>query len=334
MYRAEARQWSPLALAFLSLVMVSARVVAADTPEDWLERMARAGQSLNYSGTFVYRRDDQLVAVNILHIADERGGRERLVALNGSASEVVRSCDGAVCFLPRRKSIVVNKLRGKHAPDGDISQRVAELRNHYRFTAAGDDRVAGRTARAFVIEPADQYRYGYRIWVDEETGLLLKSDMVDNGGATVEQIMFTALEVIASPTEDMLAAVDQKQFSDKRKLSGEDVVYSDENGADASESWRVENIPDGFRPVQHFRHRRSAQAVPTEHMIFTDGLASVSVFIDKPDNGHAPVSGISAMGAVNVYGTVIGGHHVTVVGEVPSLTVRLIGESVRHAAGE
>lgn len=312
-------------------VLLTNSVTAADAPEAWLERMTLAGQSLNYSGTFVYRRDDQMVAVNILHVADDRGGREQLVALNGSGNEIVRSCDGAVCLLPRRKSVVVSKLRGRHNPGGDVTERIGELRNYYRFALVGEDRVAGRPAQALIIEPGDHYRYGYRLWIDRETGLLLKSDTVAGDGSIVEQIMFTDLEVIDTPTGDMLAAVDQKRLAGTAALSGDDVIYSDEDENRAERSWRVENVPGGFRPVEHFRHRRSTASEPTEHMIFTDGLASVSVFIEK-GNGDTLSSGFSTMGAINVFGVTVGSHQVTVVGEVPTLTVQLIGESVRQIA--
>ncbi|KAF0193245.1 MAG: sigma-E factor negative regulatory protein RseB [Gammaproteobacteria bacterium] len=326
----------PLLLALLSMLLAVSNVSAADgddAPGTWLEKMTRAGQWLSYSGTFVYRRNDQMVAVNILHVADERGGRQKLEALNGESHEIVRSCDGAICFLPRQKSVVINKAKGGRASDTDIGERIEELQDYYRFTLVGDDRIAGRPTQAMIIEPVDQYRFGYRIWIDKETGLLLKSDMINDAGATIEQIMFTNLEIITTPTEDMVHAVDQKTAAGARLTVGQEVIYSDEETSDKSEYWRVENVPDGFKPVDHYRHRRSVHGGQTEHMIFTDGLASVSVFIEKTGDADNLLSGFSAIGAVNAFGTTVDDYHVTVVGEVPTLTVRLIGESVRYRPG-
>lgn len=324
----------PLLFAALSIMCVSSAGAAAadstDTPERWLEKMARAGQWLSFDGTFVYRRNDQMVAVNILHVADERGGRQKLVALNGATHEIVRSCDGAICFLPRQKSVVINKAKGRHAMDADIAERVQELQDHYRFSLAGDDRIAGRPTQVLMIDPVDQYRFGYRIWIDKETGLLLRSDMLNDAKATVEQIMYTRMDIIDAPTEVMLRAVDQKNLSQARPAPEDEIVYSDEDAHKESAYWRVDSVPVGFKPVEHFRHRRSEHGAQTEHMIFTDGLASVSVFIEKAGDAGKLLSGFSEMGAVNAFGTTVADHHVTVVGEVPTLTVRLIGESVRY----
>jgi sigma-E factor negative regulatory protein RseB len=331
---AGARVWLLLISLCAPLVTNAGAAAGIDSAETLLEKMVRAGQWLSFNGTFVYRRNDQMVAVNILHVADERGGQQKLVALNGASREIVRSCDGAICFLPRQRSVVINKANGRHSLDTDITERILELRDHYRFALAGDDRIAGRSTRVMSIDPADHYRFGYRIWIDTETGLLLRSDMLDDDGATVEQIMFTRLDIVTTPTEDMLLAVDQKKLAQTRPASAQDIVYSDDSVREGTVDWRVENVPDGFRPVEHFRHRRSLHGGQTEHIIFSDGLASVSVFIEKAGETDTLLSGFSEMGAVNAFGTRVADHHVTVVGEVPTLTVRLIGESVRYLPGE
>jgi sigma-E factor negative regulatory protein RseB len=295
----------------------------------WLEKMSRSSMTYNYKGTFIYRRGNELVAMNIVHVADERGGRQRLSALNGAPREIIRSCDSAVCFLPHHKAVIVNKQRHKAFSVANISKRIATLQEHYRVSVEGTDRVAGRKAQMLSIEPADHYRYGYRVWIDSETGLLLKSDMRGDDGKSVEQIMFTNLTLVENPTPDMLEAVDNEEVMRNRK-SENNLASFDDTSDEADETWQVEDIPEGFKRVEHYQHRASDHGELIEHMIFTDGLASVSVFIEKTPPGEAMLSGVSTMGGVNAYGAVVADHHVTVVGEVPTQTVREIGDSVHY----
>ena len=313
-------------LAVLSLFSEAARAVdAGNDPRTWLNRIATSAQSVSYEGTFVYRRDDQLVTMHLIHVANRDGEREQLVSLSGGRRELLRSKEGVVCIFPGKKHITFNKGGlNKHFPS-QLASRVKDLKKNYRLTMGGRDRIAGRDARMIVVEPKDNYRYGYRIWVDEETGLLLQSDLVNGHGNAIEQVVFTAIKVVDKASPEMVKAVTMD--ADMRrslKASKEQAVAS------GNMPWRVTSMPRGFSLAEHYRHNHGKRA-PVEQLVLTDGMATVSVFIEQMSDDAAPFKGVTHMGAVNAFGTVVNDHQLTVVGEVPAATVRLIGRSLNFA---
>lgn len=310
-------------LALSALLSEGARAVdAGDDPRSWLNKIAVAAQSVSYQGTFVYRRDDQLVTMRLIHVAGRDGEREKLVSLSGDRRELLRSKEGVVCIFPGKKHVTFK--RGgldKHFPN-QLAGRVKEFEQNYRLTLGGRDRIAGRDARMIVVEPKDNYRYGYRIWIDERSGLLLQSDLVNDHGNAIEQVVFTSIDVMDKPTAEMVQAVTMgEDIRRDLKASRERTV------ADGEMPWRITRMPRGFALAEHYRHRHGKQS-PVEQLVLSDGMATVSVFIERVNDDAAPFTGVTHMGAVNAFGTVMDDHQLTVVGEVPAATVRMIGHSV------
>lgn len=290
----------------------------------WLDKIVDAALHLSYKGTFIYRRDDQLVAMRIIHVADGRSERERLTALSGRQREIIRDADGTVCILPEQKQVKLNNVGlNKHFPPRPL-QNLTEIEKYYRFAlVAGKDRIAGRTARMVVIEPRDRYRYGYRIWIDEGSGLLLQSDLVDENGNAVEQVMFTELNIVTNVTPAMSSAVvvtDEMRKAMAKKSAAP-------KATNATLSWSVTQAPAGFKLAEQYRHRSRAGA-PVEHGVLTDGMASVSVFVEPLEDAQQSFEGVSHMGAVSAFGAVRNDRQLTVVGEVPVGTVQLIGRAI------
>jgi len=290
----------------------------------WLEKMSHATQTLNYDGIFVYLHDGSLEAMHIVHRSDDRGEREHLLSLNGAAREVVRDNHSIACILPDSKSVVVDKSRPKKLfPSPLTDQNIPALDSYYTLLLGERNRIAGHAAQLVVVKPKDEYRYGYRLWVGADSGLLLKSDMVDGDGNAVEQIMFTQINVRSEiPDAELEPAVSGKEF----KWFMDPGERSTAMPADGH--WQVMHLPAGFVLAQHRKHHLPASKMPVDHRVYTDGLATVSVYIEQVEPGKDLLDGNSRMGAVNAYGRIIDDHQITVVGEVPQATVRLIGESV------
>jgi sigma-E factor negative regulatory protein RseB len=310
-------------LALFAFFTENARAVdPAVDAKAWLNKIATSSQTVSYEGTFVYRRDDQLVTMNLIHVANRDGERERLVSLSGGQRELLRSKDGVVCIFPGKKHITFNKGGlGKQFPS-QFAAHVEELENNYRLVLGGTDRIAGRAARMIIVEPKDSYRYGYRIWVDEATGLLLQSDLVNEHGNAIEQVIFTSIKVVDKPTPAMLQAVTMDdEMLRSLKESKQEIVASNEM------PWRISKVPKGFSLAEHYKHN-NRKRVPVEQLVFTDGMATVSIFVEQLEKGGEQFKGVSHMGAVNAFGTVVDDHQLTVVGEVPLATVRLIGHSL------
>jgi sigma-E factor negative regulatory protein RseB len=313
-------------LFVLSLFGEDAQAIdAGNDAKLWLDKIATAAQKVNYEGTFVYRRGDKLVTMHLIHVIAPNGEKEQLVSLSGGERELLRSKDGVVCLFPGKKRISFNKGGlDKHFP-GQLPAHMADLEKNYRLTMGSNDRIAGRAARMIVIEPKDSYRYGYRIWVDAETGLLLQSDLVNEHGSAVEQVIFTSINVVDKATSEMLKAVTmdddmRKSLKDskQRTISGKDVP------------WRLAQMPNGFSLAEHYKHiNRKGDSV--EQLVLTDGMATVSIFIERLKDNATPFTGPSHMGAINAFVKVVDDHQLTVVGEVPAATVHLISDSLNIA---
>jgi sigma-E factor negative regulatory protein RseB len=310
-------------LAFCMLATAASASLAGDDAQarHWLTRVSEAASSLSYDGTFVYRNGDSIESMRIIHRADAGGSKARLLSLSGEAREVIRDADRVTCFLPDSGSVMVNKARPKPVGGFSVFNPRGDFSEQYDLQLASGERVAGRSTRLVTVMPRDEWRYGYRLFVDEQSGFLLKSELVVGEGSVLEQIVFTRLELPKSITDDLL----------RPGVSGEGFTWYTSPGPDAAPrdaTWSVGWLPAGFTMSDRATDPAGAGRMPVEHLVYTDGLASVSVFIEHLDAQGERLEGLSRMGAVNAYGTMVAGFQVTAVGEVPGGTVERIGRSV------
>lgn len=311
----------------LLLSLLSSQVWAADSPtvRQWLEKMSRAAHELNYDGTFVYLQDKQMTAMRITHTVDATGENERIELLNGiPGPEAKHDNTSATVNLGQTARHKKGGLR-KNFPQA-LSEDIAQLENYYQFVLRGQHRVAGRVAQIILVKPADQYRYGYRLWVDVISGLLLKADMVNETGASIEQVMFTAINF--ENVEKIVEEQNPAQAADQHPGKGK-VIMPAVQQPSAATDWRITQLPKGFRRVEHNQYTMESGDAPVEHIVLTDGLASISVFIEESDPDDKFV-GVSHRGAVNAFGTISNDHQITLVGEVPLAAVKLIGQSIQY----
>jgi len=294
----------------------------------WFERMSKAAQSLNYAGTFVYQNRGQLEAMHIIHAMDAQGERERLLSLTGPRREVLRDNQVVTCILGDSRSVHVNKSRPRTLFPVRFPKELMQLEKYYSFQVKGEDRVAGRDCRVVAVKPRDKLRYGRRLCVHEDSHLLLRSELTSPDGRAIEQVMFTSVEFPDRIDDSaLLPDVRSADFTWQREPD-----QQPEPGDRAADSrWKVIQVPDGFILTDHSWHQLTAHQAGVEHWVYSDGLASVSVYIEASHSGkdEEPHSGVSHRGALNAYGTMVDGYYVTVVGEVPRRTVEMIGQSVR-----
>lgn len=314
----------------LFFFVVSLPVQAAGEAQDWLMRIHRAAERLNYEGSFVYQRGAQLETMRIFHRADNGVVTERLVSLTGPAREVIRTNQEVRCYLPDQKSVVVEHRRLDRAGFvAIVPERLADIHQNYVIELGRTRRVAGRTAQELHIRARDDYRYGYRLWADRETGLLLKADLVDEGGKMLEQFFFTQIDIGGAIPDAAL----QPQTP-----NGDMVTYRDSAappGA-AGRSWRATRVPKGFKLSSAVVRRLPKGNRVVEQLVYSDSLAAVSVFVEKVGD-KAPASmmdGPTRVGALHALGRTMDGHHVTVVGEVPAKTVAMFGNSLAPVSAQ
>lgn len=288
-----------------------------DDPVIWLNQMAEAMNTVSYQGTFVYIHDDQAETMQVFHRVADGTTRERLVSLNGTAREVVRDAETVRCYLPDDKAVFVEQRHEGSALARGVPLNAAEVGGLYEFQFVGSGRIAGRPARMIAVRPKDGYRYGYRIWLDEETALPLRSELVNSTDQPIEKMMFTEIRIGVEISDEQLeTSIDADSFEwhrrgDKQHADGANVPIS------------FESLPPGFKVISSERREKGGF-----HVVVSDGLASVSVFAEKYKEGEPALAGLSRLGAVSAFGVRLGDYHLTVVGEVPDAAVTAIGEAV------
>lgn len=313
---------------FLAVLLLSVPAWAASAGEDartWLEQMSQAVQSLNYLGTFVHQHDGRLEAMRIVHVSDEQGEREKLYSLTGPKREVIRDNQVVTCILGDQQSVIVNKSRPRQPFPAGFPEDLGNLERYYRFEQIGYDRVAGRPCHLIAIRPRDRFRYGQRLCIGKDTNMLLRSELTDEQGRSIERMMFTWIEFPAQVSEAALRP-DFEEAGFRWSKEPEAAPHADRR----EQRWQVKQVPAGFMMTDHNWHRLEEHKPGVEHWVYSDGLASVSVYVEKAPDEEEYYRGVSRRGALNAVGTMVSGHYVTVVGEVPLATVQMIAQSVRH----
>ena len=291
--------------------------------KEWLEKMIHAVRTLSYEGTFVYLHDNQLESMRVLHIVDETGEREHLLSLNGPAREMVRDDASVTCISPDARSVSIGnrqKTKGLHAL---FTADVESLSDYYDFHLLHQTRVAGREARVVSIVPKDDFRYGYRLYLDQVSGLPLKTDLLDQSGNAISQSMFTQLTI-----EPEIKEIGEYTLNGKEHYKWVYRMPPKRPIGAKTASWGFNSLPEGFNLSFHSRKRESHGKLEVDHFVLSDGLATLSVYVEKLDR-ETGLNGISQMGAVTAYGSQVNGHQITVVGEVPAITVEKVAMAIR-----
>ncbi|MCB1761771.1 MAG: MucB/RseB C-terminal domain-containing protein [Gammaproteobacteria bacterium] len=317
-----------LLLFWLTLQTATATTDTADKDvRSWLRSMVESVRNLNYQGTFVYLHDNQLESMQIVHTVDAGGERERLVSLNGAAREIVRDDASVICVAPDARSISVSRGGVGGGFRAVFSMDIEALSEFYDFQLLNQVRVAGRDAQAVAILPKDSYRYGYRIFLDSQNALPLKTDMLDADGTAVSQIMFTSIKIEAD-----LARTEESDLAGRENYHWVQRETGSVNHPALEDDWEIDKgLPQGYHIKLRTQMPAEREGPPVSHFVLSDGLASLSLYIEN--GGSDPESALiggSRIGAVNAFGRVTDGYQITAVGAVPAATVERVAAAVRH----
>lgn len=289
----------------------------------WLQKIASVAHRLNYSGTFVYNHGGYMETSRIVHLSDESGEHEKLEVLDGSPREIIRNNDEVVCFIPQNKTVIVEKRKVRKGFPAILPQQLSGISENYVIKLAGLERVAGLDCQNIMLEPRDIYRYGHRLCADSISGLLLKATTLNEKNEIVDQFAFTQLSIGGPIEREQL----KSKFAMHRHVEQESSTT-----APVDPGWHVKSPPAGFKKIMEAKRSFPGKKYPANHLVFSDELAAVSIFIEPLVTGVKPVSGLSTQGAINVYTRSVADHQVTVVGEVPSVTVMQIANSIGFVA--
>lgn len=293
----------------------------------WLRKISEAAIRQNYAGTYIYQHGNHVETFKITHIYDERGEHEKLEVLDDMPREIVRNNGEVLCFEGDAGAVVVEKRKFRKLFPALLPSQINSLLENYQIRIGDTGRVTGILCQRITLDPKDNYRYRHSLCADTASGLLLRASMLNDRGEVLAQTTFTQLAIGGK--------IDKEQL--KPKLSGRKVVIHSDKGVvtDAQQFdpvWSVSPLPPGFVKTMAVKRTMQGKEHPVNQLVFSDGLASVSVFIEPLGSPDKPMQGASSQGMVNVYARVVDDHQVTVLGEVPAVTVAQIGNAVVHKA--
>lgn len=301
-----------------------ARAESAPDALQWLQKVAAATRKLNYSGVFVYQGGGKSETSRIVHVAENGRDQERIETLDGSPREIVRDGNDIKCYLPESRLVVVERRFRRQNFPSLLPEGIGGLTDHYVIHRGMPARIAGYDTQSIVVEPRDDLRYRRQFWVDSQTGLPLKAGLFDEKGEVRETFAFTELKIGGTVEREAL-----KPHS--RLAEGEWRVHDirpKELGHE-DDAWALKTLLPGFMRISTMKRPTRQDSPSTTHMVFSDGLAAISVFIEPLPTGHAkPETGAYAMGALNVYKRLLGEYLLVAMGDVPLVALRKLTDGI------
>ncbi|OGA55389.1 MAG: hypothetical protein A3F77_15560 [Betaproteobacteria bacterium RIFCSPLOWO2_12_FULL_67_28] len=307
---------------FLALGAGLVQAQGQTTPEALalLRKIHLATQKLSYTGTFVYQQGAQTETSRITRVADAAGGIEKLEALDGAPREIVRTRDTVSCYLPDSRVLKIDRRDDARTFPALLPDEFAELAHYYVITRGERGRVAGLDCDSVLLTPRDELRYGHKLCADAASGMLLKARVLDGRGEMVEQFTFTQI-AIGSVARDKV-----RSRHASRNWRIEETAVAPANLA--ASGWSITSDLPGFRKVVEVRRKLRASG-SVGQVVYSDGLAAVSVFIEPLAASAEPVrAGLATLGAINIVTREVSNHRVTVVGETPAASVQRLAERV------
>jgi sigma-E factor negative regulatory protein RseB len=306
----------------LALAFVPPVIAGSIAPGDWLQRMSAAVQSASYEGTVIRMQGGKAEALKVARSVTDGVVREKVVAQEGNGLEIIRIGNEVHCILPDRKSVLVEEWDDQSRLFSSLPSSEIRFGSEYDVSVVREDRVAGREAVLLAIRPHDKFRYGYRVWLDVETAFPLQTQLIRDDGETIEQVKFAEITLNEEPRASALASSystdDYHWFTNPSRHVDSGAVTG----------WDCAGLPPGFRAISSHEEKMDGSDVPVTHIMYSDGLASVSVFIATASEDDA--QGPSHVAGSNSFSVVVGDHHVTAVGQVPAETVAQIATSMRR----
>jgi sigma-E factor negative regulatory protein RseB len=318
-----------VAIFLLLFAATTAAIASAFSQEDlnWLKKMTIATRQSEYSGTFIYQSGNYVETSRITHVLVGGDEYERLEGLDGERSEIIRKNDQVWCYLGDSKVMVAKRQATRTFP-ALLPEQLDLLQENYLISHGDEDRVAGFHAHTIIFHPRDHMRYSHKMWAYTETGLLLKAVVIDDHNRTIEQYAFTQLNIGGNIDRNWIH--NEEPSGSKNTDSPDNAVSSQYYRPVPLESgWKVQALPPGFKKIAEVSRRLRGNDFPVIHMVYSDGLAGISVFIEKIVNKANVKKGLYNKGITHIYIRTVGDNLLTVVGEVPARTVMQVADSVK-----
>ena len=297
------------------------------TAKQILQKMVRAMELSDYQGTVIFLKNDKLEAMKYFHTSSNNKEEERLVSLNSPMREIIRNSDEVTCLFKLTQQVIVDHRPYEHSFIVDVPKNLDELDASYEFEVVGEEDVAMIPTYVVAIQPKDEFRYIRKIWVSKGQFLPMKAEVYNISGVVLEQVAFTEIQVkkqatATAPSQQPIGVSLSAQGSDEAK-----------NQTPSQAGFEVTAMPRGFKQIFFARKPLHKSEQPVDHLLLSDGFASVSVYmetkkVDMPSNSDLPEV-IHSVGAVNSISRELANSQLTVLGEVPATTVKFIAAGIK-----
>lgn len=305
----------------------------AGEPDEWIDRMIEANQTYSFRGTLVHMCGGAVDVMQITHRVHQGVVTERITSQDIGGRQIVRTDREVMCILPDQKKVVVTDPADNLSPLADHIANFPSFADVssalYKTQIAGTGRVAGQDTIILAVVPADAHRFGYQLWLARDTALPMKIALVDAAGNALEQSMFTKIHVAMTLAPSEVEPTIATEGFERQEVQKIDAPVNDSQFV-----WHATDLPAGFELMSAQMEMSDEGGEPVEHLVYSDGLAAVSVFVEKMKTDSREADNASHFGATNAYSLSHSGHLVTAMGGVPVATAQMIAMSVERRAGD
>ena len=305
----------------------AASAVESRSINDWLMRMHEASRKRSYIGTFVVSSGGAMSSAKIWHVCEGDQQMERVETLTGAPRSIFRHNDQVVTFMPDHKVVRSEKRESLGMFPQLLQSADGRIADYYKVKQEGTERVAGVEADIVLLVPKDSMRFGYRVWTEQKKGLVVKLQTLDTDGKVLEQAAFSELQLDAPVKMDKLLQMMGKV--DGYRVEKPVLVKT----TASAEGWVLKAPVAGFKPMSCYKRPATANPAPGEEplqWIFSDGLASVSIFVEPFDRQRHDRESSLSMGATQTITRQLDTYWVTVMGEVPMATLKLFANGLER----
>lgn len=292
---------------------------------EWLKKIADSSRTVSYSGTFVYQHGNRVETSRVVHYVNAAGGVfERLETLDGPSREVVRANDHVTVYLPDARVVLVERRSTRHMPVM-LPERLSDLNSQYEVKVLDGGRVGGFECQWIIAEPKDKMRYGRKFCAELESGLPLRAQVFNERAVVIESFGFSQLALGGSFNRDHVNSKYEARAQAQKWRVDRSALNVVEQAADTG--WTVAGLPAGFRKLMEVKRTIVGRPLAMPHLVYSDGLAAISVFIE-PKQREIGAKPLISQGAVHIFKRVHGDYVVTALGEAPAATVMQIANSM------
>ncbi len=306
----------------LFLFVLSFYAQSAEDPWLHLEKASQAARKLSYKGIFLYQNLQDVRSIEITHLNNGTEEFARIVTLDGQPREALSRGNNMVVFNSNKENVMIQKRQGQNLFPAILPPDIESVKAIYTLRFADQERIGGREAQIVYLEPKDEFRYFYKLWLDREFGLILKMSILDHQQKLIEQASFNQIALFTGQNLNWF-----KPSVDTHKKYIMDEVP--ENKVSHEKYCTIANLPAGYREVSHVTRMMGNRPQLVHQWVFSDGLSFVSLFVNPIPKGQKSRVGETQVGSSHVYARVMNGNQIMVVGEVPQATIQKISNSIQ-----